>query len=1642
MAKVQATMSTEIALDLVRASESVKSLTNVVSHATNAWKAQEAQLRAVGDYTQAAETKYKGLGDAIQAQQAKIDALKQKQAELKGNTQQSAEQYLKYQQQIDQATTKLAGMEAQQSKAKQSLEYYQSGLSGLQSEYKKMNELSESYVKRLQAEGKHQQAAKEKLNNLKDSSKNLEKQYETQTDQLKKLEKEVGKNSEAYRKQKIRVNETAASLAKSKTEIKDVRAEMQKMNPSIFTRMKNAAKKFNDEAKQSSKLGGRIRDFVTGNLIANGISNLTSKVISLAKEGYAAAEAASKTAERWQNLGFAEEEINRINATVKDLKYNTNLSGGAVGELILKFHGITHNVDEARELAKGVGSLSDQLKLSQEGAEAFAGGLGKIEASGKVTATALNKLEKQAPGLNQALQKASGLSEKAFSDLLNSGKMTSQQFNAILKKAAENYEENAKKYASTAEGAKKQITLAWADTKKALAKPLVKVASTGLSQLAKVLQNPAVQNAVTKLGEGIGNLAKRAISLLDYVTAHQKDVSGIINSTIEIAKLFGLGVWEGFKTVVTGISSAINKMTGHSQKAKDPLKSVATAMQELGKHKKEIVAVGKAFAFYFVANKTIKGVASLAKGVVGLAGNFWDATKKASDLARGFKNFSSAKDTFVASMTAIKAAVAANPIGAAIVAITALVTGFTLLYKHNKKFRDFCNGIAKTAKDIFGGVVDWFKNIPKNFSKFWDDVVKGAKKGIDNFKKGIDDFKKAWNKGWESVRQFGAKIGKGIERFKKAFSDGAKKVGQFLVDAGKAVVNFGKIVGKILIFGNPFVLAFSLMYKHWKFFRVYIQNLVKVAKYLYDGFKKFFGAAGKFVGKTFDGIKKGVSKKYNQVAKSIGDTSKKIGKEWSKHWNATKKVSGAVWEQTKKETAKKYKEMSKGISDVSSAIGKEWNKHWNGAKDFLSSAWDNMNKASEKKFGKNLKGMLFDNLANIGKKFQETWDGIKKGFDDLWNGLKKLARDGINHLIDIPNVGIDGINSLIHDFGGPKQTIGKIPHVGKFANGTGLFSNQRNPITQPTLALLNDGNDSPETGNKEMVLMPNGNHFIVPGRNTKMLLPAGAEVLNASETALLMAMQNQKAFAKGTGFFGNLWKGITNFGGSVAKVAGNVWDGLKNGVEKFAKMLSFIGEAVLNPAKTLEKKFNPSSKGMAGMFDNFGSMLFKSATNGAKIWWKELWNMAKSASNEGGVAMGAVGDDYRFKNRAADSETDPWGYYFKECVSFVASRLANLGVKPSLFSGLGNGNQWINARVPHLSRPKPGTVGVYTGGPISSNHVDFITAVHGDTMDGEEYNWLGNHSYHQFKNRPISAAATFLDFGVKAGASGDEKALKDKNSPLQLHIKKQVGGMFDWIKKWLAPLEEGTASDGGAQAGNPGGSGVERWRPFVERALEANGIAATSYRVAKILATIRRESNGDPTVQNNWDSNALAGHPSIGLMQTIQPTFDAYAFAGHRNIRNGYDNLLAAINYIKHRYGTSDAAFNRVASYGYANGGLVSKHGLYEIAEGNQPEYIIPMDAAKRGRAWRLLQKVVGQFAGEAPTETQSSRDNNILSSLADRLDTMIALLSQLVANGANPIELRNIIDGQSVANGLAPYAAAANTNYERRQALLRGEII
>ncbi|PZT73643.1 MULTISPECIES: transglycosylase SLT domain-containing protein [unclassified Streptomyces] len=77
-----------------------------------------------------------------------------------------------------------------------------------------------------------------------------------------------------------------------------------------------------------------------------------------------------------------------------------------------------------------------------------------------------------------------------------------------------------------------------------------------------------------------------------------------------------------------------------------------------------------------------------------------------------------------------------------------------------------------------------------------------------------------------------------------------------------------------------------------------------------------------------------------------------------------------------------------------------------------------------------------------------------------------------------------------------------------------------------------------------------------------------------------------------------------------------------------------------------------------------------------------------------------------------------------------------------------------------------------------------------------------------------------------------------------------------------------------------------------------------------IYRNIMRESSGNPYAINNWDSNAAAGTPSKGLLQVIQPTFDAYHVPGtSTDIYDPVANITAACNYAAAVYGSMDNVF-------------------------------------------------------------------------------------------------------------------------------------
>ncbi|GLK13130.1 transglycosylase [Streptosporangium carneum] len=127
-------------------------------------------------------------------------------------------------------------------------------------------------------------------------------------------------------------------------------------------------------------------------------------------------------------------------------------------------------------------------------------------------------------------------------------------------------------------------------------------------------------------------------------------------------------------------------------------------------------------------------------------------------------------------------------------------------------------------------------------------------------------------------------------------------------------------------------------------------------------------------------------------------------------------------------------------------------------------------------------------------------------------------------------------------------------------------------------------------------------------------------------------------------------------------------------------------------------------------------------------------------------------------------------------------------------------------------------------------------------------------------------------------------------------------------------------SNGGAPGGGFGGYGASgppppgggpaptgRLKEWIDQALEilrAQGYPTEKMNPSDIAMIIQHESGGNPHAINLWDSNAAAGHPSKGLMQTIDPTFNSHKLPGHGDIYNPVDNIIAGVRYAISRYGS------------------------------------------------------------------------------------------------------------------------------------------
>lgn len=837
MQKVQAEMGTEVALNTIRAETSLKSLNAVISSTKNAWKSQEAALKSTGEYLKAAETRYKGLGDSIKAQESKIESLRDKQKGLDITTKDGAESYLKYQKDIDSATTQLKSLEAQQTRAKSSLEYQKSGLAGLQTEYKQITTVSNSYVERLKAEGKQQEANKAQMTGYKDSISNLNKQLEAQEKELDRVASESGKDSAAWRTQKVRVDETATALAKTKTSMTELDSAMKKANPSVFTRIKSAIEGTNKQAEKTHSLFKSIfASQILSNALSSAWSAITSRIGEATKAGMEYEKEQDQMNAVWLTLtGNATKGRAMVDMT-NQLSVAFGQSTDLVNELNQQFYHVLDNEPATKKLTTAVLTMGDAVGLSGDNLKNLGLNFTHMMSSSLLQLGDFNHITDALPMYGEALlkyeqkvQKNSKLTMAELRNEMSAGKISAKDAETVMEGLGNKYQKASENLMKTIPGMERVITSRMPALIGDIEKPLMSMQNPILGAISKWAQDKRTDIEFTKLGKAVsGGLTtitgafgkafnlKNGTKVLDNMMANLTkgvtSISKVIANHAPQIKTFFETIKETSKTTAklswTALTSALKLL--------NPL--LKTLGDWADKHPKLFGDLAGGFLAVNLAGKVlpIKALLGFANGIgsvysavkklatssfmtkaMGKMKDFggsklgtatavvtiaYDAVSDIKDLTKAFGKTGTVGQKFNAvgetAGTAIGGGIGfffGGPLGAAVGASIGKVVG-GWAGTATKKFTDGWNAKAK-PKDWLGKLGFDAHKGATGIAKWWNGIQKQNAKSNATMNKqqaaANKKFQKSWNGFWGKV---GDKTRSTWSDVKKSVSDGLSKI--------------------------------------------------------------------------------------------------------------------------------------------------------------------------------------------------------------------------------------------------------------------------------------------------------------------------------------------------------------------------------------------------------------------------------------------------------------------------------------------------------------------------------------------------------------------------------------------------------------------------------------------------------------------------------------------------------------------------------------------------------------------------------------------------------------------------------------------------------------------------------------------------
>ncbi|MEX2947871.1 peptidoglycan DD-metalloendopeptidase family protein [Staphylococcus warneri] len=1125
--------------------------------------------------------------------------------------------------------------------------------------------------------------------------------------------------------------------------------------------------------------------------------------------------------------------------------------------------------------------------------------------------------------------------------------------------------------------------------KYSIATKMAAIATRGLGLAIRFMTGPIgiVITAISALVAGIIYLWKNNETFRNFVISAWNAIKNTAISVFGFLKPYIIGIWNGIKTasmIIWGLmkTSATLAWNAIKMAVLHPIQSlrlVITAVWNAIKIGAVLAWTGiktavmliiqgwlTAVKIYFGMWKTV--ITAVWNGIKYVSIAIWNAIKNGvmAIIRVWFTMMKASFAMWKAVITAVW-----NAIKTVSIAIWNSIKNSVLAI-----IRAFIAG----AKAIIGGLKAFVTsawNVIKSVSiRIWNTIknsVIGAIRALSNGVRKIIGTLRSWIiAAWNYIKNK-------VVALAKALGAGVKR----------AFISLSGIVKKIFTGIRNFTV------KVW----IYIKNkVIALAKGLYNGVKRAFTGTWNFVKRVFNNIKNFSVKVWNYIKNKVISFAKSlyngVKRNFTYTWNITKSIFGKLrgwltktWKNIKNSVVSHAKGLWSGVKNT-----------WNRLKSGTSSTFSRVKSDTISKW----KGIK-NSVTGLAK---SLWSSVRNTFRNMASGLKTLIGRIKGHIGGMVSGVKSGLNKLISGVNWVAGKLGmdKLPKI-KLSKGTESTHTQNyvtnGKLNRNTLATVGDkgkGN-GPGGFRHETVIPPKGKPFITPAKDTTMPLQKGTRILNGDQTH---AMLNRPQFNDGTipkFSIGSMLGNALSFGkkpkkskpekhNDIAHTAkdklSDAWGATKKGVssavETGAGWAKSAGKAVSKAIGDIMEWVEKPGKLLDIVFSNFGVNL-------------DAFGVSKSAELPYNMMKGVFG---KMKKAAKD---------------LIGGWLEDAG-------GDGDGSyiKYLNNITTPYS-PNGPPPGYAFSWPHPGIDLPYIYEKIQSTLSGKAYNKEmpgGFGHYVVVKSGALEAFYGHLSKRYKKngesvkpgdvlGVSGNSGASTGPHLHYEMHKNGKPINPVTWLKKNMG--------GGGGQ-----NKAASKWRGDIRRAAKRMKVNLSGRELNGIIAQIQRESNGNAGVTqgNIGDINNLRGTPAQGLLQYVPSTFRSYAVRGHKNIKNGYDQLLAFFNNSNWRrdlpYGRS--GWGPSGHRRFATGGLIKSAGWYNIAEGGYPEWVIPTDPNRRTDAMKLLALAAKDIQGS------KSKGNKRPS----------AFSSKAVSNNSNDTELLlKMIEGQQQQISLLMELARSN---------------